>query len=61
MEEDYSEMGCEHIKALYRQLKELKIEIYSEHGDDGWVNVYCRPCSCIEEMVLPKVEGILLT
>lgn len=43
---------CEHLIALRKFLEDNEIKIYSEHEEDGWVNVRCKKCQRIYETTL---------
>lgn len=48
--EDY----CPHVLEILDLLKKYKVRIYSEHEEDGWVNVHCQTCGTIWETSDPK-------
>ncbi len=48
------EPPCEHFQALRAFLEENGIWIWSEHEEEGWVNVLCSKCNRIYEVVLRK-------
>lgn len=45
---------CEHMTELRTYLQSNQISIYSEHGDNGWVNVHCGQCKTIYETVIKQ-------
>jgi hypothetical protein len=45
-------MECEHIAALRKFLREQGLDLWSEHGEGGWVNVRCESCRRTYEVVL---------
>lgn len=41
-----SDDRCEHVRELEALMRQMRLDVYSEHGEepDGWVNVHCRRC-----------------
>lgn len=50
--------NCEHISELEKYLAENKLHIWSEHGEDGFVNIHCTTCKTTYEVVLPEIQAI---
>lgn len=47
---------CSHLTALRAFLTATGLQVYSEHGEDGWVNVHCPVCSRTMEVILQMRE-----
>lgn len=49
---DHESCLTKHIIPLKERLASQGLEVYSEHGEGGWVNVYCSKCICTHEVYL---------